>query len=372
MILPAPDTIEAKPDREGLEESIQATPPRPAVFLLWPRQGSPYLARTSSLRRRLARLLSRRERPSKLLNLRDVVARVDYWLTASRLEAAIYSYELGRRHFPETYRKLLKLRMPPYVKLMLSNAFPRTRITTRLSARNALFYGPFRNRPEAEELESQFLELFQIRRCQEDLRPSPEHPGCIYGEMNKCLRPCQQAVGREEYQSEVRRVAEFLSSGGDSLLRSVAAARDRLSQEMNFEEAARQHKRFERIQQMLRLRDSLTRDIDRLCGVSVTPSTGPEAVELWFLMRGCWQAPRRFCFAAAGARAASLDRRLREVASSLEPGKVTVRERQDHLALLARWYYSSWRDGEWLPFDDLRSIPYRKLVNAIHRVATAR
>ena len=38
------------------------------------------------------------------------------------------------------------------------------------------------------------------------------------------------------------------------------------------------------------------------------------------------------------------------------------------LALLARWYYSSWRDGEWLPFDGFPALPYRKLVNAIHRI----
>jgi hypothetical protein len=49
---------------------------------------------------------------------------------------------------------------------------------------------------------------------------------------------------------------------------------------------------------------------------------------------------------------------------------MTVRERQEYLALLARWYYSSWRDGEWLGFDSYEDIPYRKLVNAVARVAT--
>jgi excinuclease ABC subunit C len=47
---------------------------------------------------------------------------------------------------------------------------------------------------------------------------------------------------------------------------------------------------------------------------------------------------------------------------------LTVSERQEHVAILARWFYSSWRDGEWLAFPDQR-VPYRKMVNAIHRVA---
>ena len=46
-----------------------------------------------------------------------------------------------------------------------------------------------------------------------------------------------------------------------------------------------------------------------------------------------------------------------------------VRERQEYLALLARWYYSSWREGEWLAFESYDEIPYRKLVNAVSRVA---
>ena len=44
-------------------------------------------------------------------------------------------------------------------------------------------------------------------------------------------------------------------------------------------------------------------------------------------------------------------------------------ERQEYLALLARWYYSTWREGEWLGFDSYGDIPYRKLVNAVSRVA---
>jgi excinuclease ABC subunit C len=61
-----------------------------------------------------------------------------------------------------------------------------------------------------------------MRRCQEDLQPSPDHPGCIYGEMNLCLRPCQQVVGAAEYGHEVDRVLEFLRSVGQSLLAAIA------------------------------------------------------------------------------------------------------------------------------------------------------
>ena len=167
----------------ALDAALEELPNRPAVFLLWPKQGEPYLAKTTVLRRRLLRLLRERDTPSRLLNLRHTLARVEYWLTGSKLESFFRMYELARQHFPKTYLDVLRLRMPPYVKVILTNEFPRSQITTHLGRAPAVYFGPFRTRVSAEQFESQFLDLFQMRRCQEDLVPSPAHPGCIYGEM---------------------------------------------------------------------------------------------------------------------------------------------------------------------------------------------
>jgi excinuclease UvrABC nuclease subunit len=176
-------------------------------------------------------------------------------------------------------------------------------------------------------------------------------------------------VGPAEYATEIVRVADFLRTDGRSLLESIGHSRDRLSQEMLFEDAARQHKRFEKVQDVLRLRDELVRDVDRLNGVAITPSLGHDAVEMWFLRDGAWCTPERFGFEIREGKPVSLDHQLRDTLARVAPGKLTVRERQEYLALLARWYYSTWRVGEWLAFDSYAEIPYRKLVNAVSRVA---
>src|SRR5579864_7069353 len=253
MLVPDPEVIEVG----ELDDAIAALPNSDAVFLVRAGERSAYLAKTSMLRRRLLRILKPAEGTRRSLNLRDVVTSVEYWPTASRFESMLLHYALARRDFPDDYLRLIKLRMPAYVKLILANEFPRTQVTTRLGGGQALYYGPFRTRAAAELFENQFLDLFQIRRCQENLEPGPQHPGCIYGEMNMCLRPCQQAVSREEYLSEVARVEEFLAGDGAALLSVTAAARDRLSDELDFEAAARQHKRLERIEEVLALRDDL-------------------------------------------------------------------------------------------------------------------
>lgn len=369
MTLPDPYTI----DTTGgdIAALLGLLPDSPAVFLLWPPEGSaPYLGRTTVLRRRLMRMLAGERKASMWLRLSGLIARVDYWLVRSSLASSLVHYTLARRHFPEAYLKLAKLRMPPYLRVILSNEFPRTQVTTRLGGPGSLYYGPFRTRAAAEQFEGQFLDLFQVRRCQEDLVPSPMHPGCMYGEMNMCLRPCQQAVTAEEYASEVKRASDFLVTEGRSLVQILASARDRASQEMDFEEAGRLHRRIEKVDQVRNLRDDLAGDAAESRGIAVTRSTVQGAVELRPLWSGCWQPPILFQVEQADGKPVSLERRLREHLDLTKPEHCATSERQEHLALLSRWYYSSWRDGEWLTFQNIESLPWRRLAGAIHRVAS--
>ena len=120
-----------------------------------------------------------------------------------------------------------------------------------------------------------------------------------------------QIAGPAEYGHEVARVVEFLHTGGRSLLDAIGRSRDRLSEEMMFEEAARQHKRFEKVEEVLKLRDELAQDSDRLNGVAITRSLEPAAVEMWFVREGNWQEPQRFSFEVHEGKTVSLDVRRR-------------------------------------------------------------
>lgn len=351
----------------ALPSELESIPDRPAVFLLWAGEGAPYLARTALLRRRLKRLLSDRDRISRVLNLRGVVERIEYWLTGSQLESALIHLELAKRHFPEDVARITRLKPPVFLRLTVDNPFPRTMLTTRLGrgVGTSVTYGPFAGRAAAERFQNEMLDLFQLRRCEDNLAPAADHPGCIYGEMNKCLRPCQQAVSVEEYRHEAQRVEEFIRTDGASLRESAETARDRASAAMQFEEAEHLHQRLNRIAEVRASAGDLARSLDRLAGVAVVPSYGQDAVNLCFLAGGRWVAPRPFSL----SETASMDQRLRELAADISPAATPDLE---HLAILVRWHGSSWRDGEWIAFDSFERIPYRKIVNAVARVAAAR
>ncbi len=350
-----------------LSADLLEVPDRPAVFLLWAGSGAPYLAKTTLLRRRLRRLLAHSDRLSRVLRLGGVAERLEYWTVGSSLEAMLVHLALAREHFPEEWQKITRLKAPAFFRLVTENEFPRTMVTTKLG--RGVYTGPFASRAAAERYAAEALDLFQIRRCEENLQPSPEHPGCIYGEMNKCLRPCQAAVSREEYANETARFERFLRTSGVSLLEPAEAARDRASAEMQFEDAERWHQRVARIREAVSAAGDLARPLEQLSGVAVCGSPGEQAVELLAFANGRWLPARRLLLADTVDAGQSMDRRLRELMEGIDPAGPPDLA---HLAVLTRWYGSSWRDGEWIAFDAPGKVPYRKIVNAIARVAGAR
>lgn len=354
------------------EADLVAVPAVAGVFLIEFSAGRPYLGRSADLRKRLARLLAPPNAISKRLNVRDIARRVYFQSAGSKFEADWLLYRIARFHRPDDYRRFLKLIRPPFLKVHLNNRFPRTYVTTRLTAKRALFYGPFQSRAAAERFENAFLDFFTIRRCEEQLDPSPDHPGCIYGEMNLCLRPCQAACGDDRYQSEVGRVLSFLNTDGRSLLREIEEARDAAADKMEFEAAAKQHERLAKVKDALRLRGELARDIDELHGVVVQRSCEESAVELTLLYKGTLQPVGPLNCGSDSGRPISLDSKVRELLESMDWVDAAPAEKSEHLAILRRWYFSSFRRGEFVPVAAMDRMPFRKLVNAISRVASGR
>lgn len=352
---------------------FSAIPAGPGVFLL-ETGGEPFLGKSATLRRRLQRLLEEPEpgqdtRSRRRLNLRATTRAIHFRATGSSFENSLLLYRVARAAFPGRYRKMLRLRTPALLKLNLDNPYPRCYVTRRLGRAPSLYYGPFPSRAAAETLAAAFLDLFLVRRCVEAIRPDPAHPGCVYGEMNMCLRPCQAVATPEQYAEEAARLAAFLSSGGASLLKTLEAERDRASGEMQFEEAARLHRRVEKVQQALRQRPEMATDLERLHGLVIQPAAQRQAVELFPVWRGSLLPQITFTFEVVEGKPVSLDARLREVLAGLRFQGGRGRVRAEHLALLARWFYRGTRVGEFIPFDSYERVPYRKIVGAISRVA---
>ncbi len=409
---------------ESAAEILRAIPALPGVFALHgPRsEDEPYLTRAADLRRRITRILAPPDSQSKRLNLRTRVARIDYTVTGSQFESHLTLYHASADLFGLVEaRRRLRLHTPFFLRFTAENAFPRVYSTNRLSRRAlAHTYGPFPSRAAADRYCDAVLDLFKLRRCYEDLAPYPEHPGCVYQEMNKCLAPCNQAcspAGTAAYAAEAAAVEAFFATRGESLLTHLTAERERASAEMEFEQAAQLHAQFLRVKSAASLADPLVQPIPNLRAVIVQAaanslhSDDEPAAAIFLLASGCITGPARH--STLGVRAvkdqASVgtslfaqplmlqavpladDSQAAKIPAPLTPTEspevrattvVTSLEQQtsaptdlathsDHLSLLRRWYYrpEKQRAGEvFLPKED-GTWPIRRILNAAARIS---
>jgi excinuclease ABC subunit C len=364
--------LEFVPARDA--ELWGSVPTAPAVFLFRgdDPQSEPYVSKTANLRRRLQRLLGAPLEHSKKLNLRDRVRWVEYTSTGSDFESGFLLYQLLRSAFPKTYTNRLRLRFAPLVKLHLENEFPRASITTRLGRLNGrnIYYGPFPSRTAAEKFAGDSLDFFKMRRCVNDLHPDPKFPGCIYSEMKMCLAPCFKGCSDEEYRAEVARVQAYFDTSGESLVREVSAQRDTASANLKFEDASALHARLDKLKPMLTQLPEIVHRIDRLGGVMVQRSAGPESVTIFQINAGRICGPVTFPIQSAEhTKSQSMESRVQEALASFPPAMPsTALETMEHLVLLKRWYYRSSRVGEIFFLDDKGVLPLRRLVRGISRV----
>jgi hypothetical protein len=154
-------------------------------------------------------------------------------------------------------------------------------------------------------------------------------------------------------------------------LASLSAARQRASENMQFEEAALIHKRIDRIKAAAARRPAVIEDVHSFNGVALTRAVDSNRCRLWLMWQACWQEPVDLHLPTLGGHSRSLDAELRELLAQRLKESQAGEHPAEELAIFSRWYYSSWCDGEWFPFRDFTNLNYRKLVREISRMAQA-
>jgi excinuclease ABC subunit C len=389
-------------------------PAQAGIFALFgadPR-AEPYLSRTPNLRKRLRRLLDPRPESSpgqsKRLRLAQSVARIEYTLTGSDFEAWLLLYDASLSAFGERARKRLHLRPPVFLRMAMENAYPRVYVTNRITKAAARdLFGPFPSRVSAESFLEGMLNLFELRRCTDDLHPDPDFPGCVYSEMKKCMAPCFKGCTDERYSQEAAAVHAFLATQGQSLIAELSRERDAASAELDFERAAEIHARLTKVEAAVAGLAPAVRALAELNAVIVQPSQEPDQVKLFLLNRGCLAGPVAYSvarmrhqneqsgssslfaqpvaieavpLAESGAPMVklaardALEARLEESLTGLRVLHAGMRagaqQTADHLCLFSRWYYrpQTRRVGEACFAEPDGEIAKRPLLRAISRV----
>jgi excinuclease ABC subunit C len=373
-------------DRGREEEFFSNFPAKPAVCLIEPReqQAEPYLIRSQDLRRRLQRLLGPADPASHRLNLCDFAKTIRFRATASKFEQTFTYYQHAKQIFPKRYRDTMRLRPPAVLKVNLRNAYPRCYATRHIpvdehgAPTSGVYYGPFASRRTAEAFAERALDLFKVRRCQIKIRRDPTFPGCIYSEMKMCLAPCFAGCTKEEYDGEVQRLVRFLETSGGSLRANFEQARERASEELDFEGAAALHKKIEKLDEVLRGGPELARWIQDLNAVILQRTAEKQTIGIFAVRGGRLAEPFFLRLGEMTSQPRSTEETVREyLEASMEANTaIAASSRQssvelgEHLWLVARWFYSNPREGEI--FFHVKDWPYRRILRACTRLLAAK
>jgi excinuclease UvrABC nuclease subunit len=368
------------------EAFLASLPPRPAVVLIEPRAelagARPLLLRTADLRRRLRLLLGPRDpdpATAKRVHLAGYAGGIRFRLTGSAFEQSLAHYQNARALWPREYRKRMRLRSPALIKLSQASAYPRAYVTRRAAAGGVCF-GPFASRRAADTFLESFLDLFHLRRCQIKILRDPSFPGCIYSEMKKCLAPCFAGCTDEEYAAESSRAAAFLDTGGSSAITALEREREAASTNLEFERAALLHRDLEKAETARRGIPEIARTIQTLDAVILQRGAEDGAIAVFVVKTARIADPFLLRFTELAGRPRSVEEILRAALdpSSNEnaarqgmtpPNSPSSAELEDHLALLARWFYARPRLGEiFFPEAGPHGWPYRRMLRACSRL----
>ena len=385
-------------------------PAQPGVFALFgaDKHAEPYISRTPNLRNRLRRLLDARPDQSKRLRLAQSTARIEYSLTGSEFEAWLLLYDASLRAFGDRARKRLHLRPPTLLRMLMENPYPRVYVTNKVTNKAAdNLFGPWPSRAVAENFLEAMLNLFELRRCVEELHPDPAFPGCVYSEMKKCMAPCFKGCTDERYAQEADAVHSFLATRGQSLIAELSKQRDEASTELDFEKAAELHARLTKAEDAAAIMAPAVHALAELNGLIVQPSSEPDHVALFLLTKGCLTGPVQYSVVGMrhqneqsgssslfahpvalepvpldenGAPAIKLVAR-NELESRLDDALTALRQRMkenhggpqqtaDHLCLFSRWYYrpQAKRIGEICFTQSDSDLPRKAILRAISRI----
>jgi DNA polymerase-3 subunit epsilon len=238
---------------------VDSLPMAPGIYRFFAEDGKLlYVGKAKNLRERVwSYTTNSAGHSNKTLDLIRHARDVRVEVLGSELEAALEEacairaekppYNLLGKHLPQI----------AFIRLGLSDEFPRLSITKRLTTGRSRFAGPFRNRKEADRTLTLLTKLFRLRTCPGRLAPDPQFTPCFQGQIGACSEPCAAHVSAAEYADQVAQYLELLDGRADDLEARMNKKRDEHASAAQFENASRTQRDIQLLKRMARRQSKL-------------------------------------------------------------------------------------------------------------------
>ncbi len=225
----------------NIDEELKKLPRSPGVYLMRDSHDNIiYVGKAISLRNRVRSYFRESTNKSpKIEKMVTHIARFEYIVTDSELEALILECNLIKEHRPRYNTMLRDDKTYPYICVTTAEAFPRLLMVRKMKKDKNKYFGPYTSGAAVRDTMELLQKLFQIRTCRKNLpRDIGKERPCLNYHIKQCNAPCNGCISREEYGKAVEQVLGFLKGDFEPILHMLEEKMYAASEMMEYEEAA--------------------------------------------------------------------------------------------------------------------------------------
>ena len=234
-----------------LERRLRATPERPGVYLMKDARGNVlYVGKAKVLPNRLRTYFgSPANLPNKTRRMMGLVTDFECIVTDSEAEALILENTLIKRYRPRYNARLKDDKTYPYLKIDLSEEFPRIYITRKVAKDGARYFGPFATAGTVRQTMDLVKRLFPYRSCTKVITGTDPRP-CLEYFINRCVAPCSGYASREDYAKVIQQVIKFMEGDTEAVTSELSQNMEQAAEALEFERAAVLRDRIRAVQKV--------------------------------------------------------------------------------------------------------------------------
>ena len=226
----------------NFEEELKKLPRKPGVYIMRDdKDVILYVGKAINLHNRVRSYFRENiGRGPAIDQMVSLIARFEYIVTDSELEALVLENNLIKENSPK-YNTLLKDdKTYPYIKVTVGEDYPSILFSRTMKKDKSRYFGPYTSAAAVKDTIELLNKLYQLRTCNRVLpRDTGLERPCLNYHIKQCLAPCQGYVSKEEYRQQVAGALEFLNGNYSPILKDLEEKMKKAAEAMEFEDAAR-------------------------------------------------------------------------------------------------------------------------------------
>ena len=273
----------------NIEEELKKLPASPGVYIMHDKHDEIiYVGKAISLKNRVRQYFqSSRNKTAKIEKMVSRIARFEYIITDSELEALVLECNLIKEYRPKYNTMLKDDKAYPYIKVTVEEPFPRILFSRTMKKDKNRYFGPYTSAGAVKDTIDLIHKLWKIRTCSRNLPKDmgKERP-CLNYHIKQCSAPCQGFISEADYRTSVEQAVEFLNGHYGPVLSMLKQKMMDASEEMDFEKAIEYRELLNSVKQVAQKQKITSQSMEDRDIIAMARDDEDAVVQVFFVRDG--------------------------------------------------------------------------------------